>query len=165
MAVNFSDLCRYAEPGVIVVGIDPGETTGLCAFSGDELVAVDQIPTRTASKGALAILRWIEDVLERTGASEVTIALEAYRIYAHKLKTHSGSSVHTLRLIGALEYVTDRAGWRCVQKMAGDVKGFFTDQKLRRWGFLQRRKRHANDAIRHACHFLAFGDKRVRKTT
>lgn len=128
--------------------LDPGETTGWAVFENGKLTAAGQGRT---------IEGWnvIGDLFEDIHPSMVLY--ENYRVYAHKLERHSNSEVYTLRLVGVIEYICERAfNIPHHNQMAQQAKGFVSDEKLKAWGFWNKGQRHARDAIRHGCYFLLF---------
>ena len=136
-----------------VLGLDPGETTGACFFAGSKLVDSTQLPTKTPSFGGVVVRNYIQ-----TWGPDVVV-MEMYRIYSWKADDHSWQSLHTPRLIGAIEFICESALKEpvgLVQQTAQQAKGFCTDEKLKAWGVYQEGKPHARDAIRHACYYLLF---------
>jgi hypothetical protein len=109
-------------------------------------VACGQVPGYPAQVAAL---------VDRTRPQ--VVVLEEYRIYPHRLGMHAGSTVPTLKLIGAIEYLCALRGVPVVAQGAGAAKRFVTDARLRAWGFWQPAQPHARDAIRHGCYYLLFG--------
>jgi hypothetical protein len=81
------------------------------------------------------------------------VVMEEYRIYNWKAQDHANSTVYTLRLIGAMEYLLGTRSIGVTFQGAGQAKGFCTDEKLEDWGFWQIGERHARDAIRHGAYF------------
>lgn len=136
--------------GLRTVGIDPGETTGICVFEGIQLLHSDQLPTGEVPKGAARITSFL-----LSWKCNMAV-MEEYRVYAWKTRQHANASLHTPRLIGAMEYILSLHGVYLITQGAGEGKGFCTDEKLKEWGFYQTGRRHANDAIRHVCHALLF---------
>ncbi len=138
-----------------ILCLDPGITTGWAYFKDGDLVACGQELTASVVQVVPLLERFPFDAL----------VVEGYRIYAHKIAEHVGSSVYTLQLIGAIEL------WRAlvrpdsiaVTQYASQAKPFVTDDKLKRWSFYQRGQKHARDAIRHGCYYLVFGGWRFAK--
>lgn len=165
--MNFQDLLKHTRDeafaesvqDITIVGIDPGETTGICAFQGTELVHSSQLNTKSVPEGAANINQYLEYAGLNLPSSRRLIVMEEYRVYSWKTKTHAWAGLHTPRLIGAIEYIAFIRGTKLVVQSAGEGKGFCTDEKLQEWGMYQVAKRHANDAIRHVCHNLLFTKK------
>lgn len=143
---------------VTIVGIDPGETTGICIFRGTELITGTQLATKEVATGANTVAEFLAGAFETFGGRRL-IVMEEYRVYSWKAKTHAWAGLHTPRLIGAIEYIAHVATIPLVVQSAGEGKGFCTDEKLQEWGFYQSARRHANDAVRHVCHNLLFTTK------
>jgi len=149
---------KMSRPGkfrkdIRIIGIDPGQTTGVSVWEGTHLIRADQLHTKEMPDAAVHMEEFI------ALWNPTHIVMEAYRIYSWKTKQHAGSDVHTLRLIGAIQYIAHLRGIPVIFQGAGQGKGFCTDEKLKEWGFYQTAFRHANDAIRHVAHYLLFGRK------
>lgn len=145
-----------AEPPVIV-GIDPGETSGLCVFQGSEMIDASQIHGKTVVEAFTGIRHYMSTV------EADFVVMEDYRVYGWKTDDHAWASLFTPKLIGALEcHIHDRQ-IPLVLQMAQIGKGFCTDSKLQDWGFYQRAQRHSRDAIRHVCYYLLFELAKVNK--
>ncbi len=84
------------------------------------------------------------------------VIIEDYRVYSWKAKEHSWSDMHTSRLIGAIETLCTFDSITPTKQMAGSVKGFCSDKRLREWGFWLTGQQHARDAVRHACYYILF---------
>lgn len=139
------------DQNVRVVGIDPGETTGICCFEGCDILDATQIVAKNSpTVGANEIKAYIEKW------KPSFVVLEDYKVYSWKSEDHSWASLHTPRLIGALDYICNELGIPVTKQMAQAAKGFCTDDKLKLWGLWIPGKRHARDAIRHTVYFLLF---------
>ena len=135
-----------------LLSLDPGQTTGWALWYRPvegkiELKASGQWYSFPMSK----VVAELEGFLESKSID--LVVMEEYRIYNWKAKDHANSTVFTLRLIGALEYVLGMRGIGVIFQGAGQAKGFCTDEKLEDWGFWQIGERHARDAIRHGAYF------------
>lgn len=139
-------------PEIRIIGIDPGQTTGVCVFEGRALGGYAQLSTKEMPLAAATTEQYI-----RYNTPNL-IVMEAYRIYNWKTRSHANSDVHTLRLIGAIQYIAYIKNIPVVFQGAGEGKAFCTDEKLKEWSMYQVAHRHANDAIRHVAHYLLFGD-------
>lgn len=135
-----------------VLALDPGDTTGWCVFDGGELNRADQMPGTP-----LNIAKLID------AAKPDVVVIEEYRIYGWMTQQHAWSDVPTLRLVGAAELACAERGVALVKQSPKNVKPFCTDEKLKRWEIFQTRRKHANDAIRHAAFFLLFGQRPTAK--
>lgn len=144
-----------------VLCLDPGETTGWCLFDRGELVDFGQIRTVikvTMGKKEDKFVAWgtLEKLFQDTHPTH--IVCENYRVYAHKLERHSNSEIHTVRLIGGIDYLAHKLEIPLVYQMASQAKGFVTDDRLKAWDFWQPGMRHARDAIRHGIYWLLIGN-------
>jgi len=159
MVASVDNLLRTSLAGskARILALDPGETTGFCVFEGPNLVVADQLKTKSVPEGA-----WeIEKAVCKHNVAEVV--MEMYRVYSWKAEDHSWQSLHTPRLIGAVEYVCFQLDVPLIQQTAQQAKGFCTDEKLKAWGVYQVGKPHSCDAIRHACYYLLFDVAKVHK--
>lgn len=136
-----------------VLGLDPGETTGMCLMVGTRLEREEQLKTKTVEDG-IDILQKVLDEL-----SPDVIAYEDYRVYAWEVEKHKWAALHTPKLIGSIIAISRMSGIECVGRMAYAAKNFVTDDKLKAWGLYTKGKRHARDATRHAVYQLVFGSK------
>ncbi len=131
-----------------LLALDPGGTTGWAVFSGTVLEDVGQ--SKLDGLG-------LQGLVTRTRPQ--VLVLENYRIYRQKAMSHVGSEVLPARLIGALELIAETRHIPLHLQMAGPVKDFVTDAKLRAWGLYRPGLEHGRDAIRHGCYFLLFPPK------
>lgn len=138
-----------------IIGIDPGETTGICTFVGQQLYNISQLPTGLLPLAVNPILQYI------AFQKPSLVVMEDYRVYEWKAKQHSWIELHTPKLIGALQYALYTLHIPLVLQSAQTGKGFCSDERLIEWGFYTPAKRHAMDAVRHACHFLMFGKEQL----
>ena len=131
------------------LAIDPGETTGWAYFNQcGELQRAGQI----ISKEQFTSLTQLFEMLHPTD-----IVVEDYRIYPQYLKAHTWSALFTPKLIGAIEYICWERKIKLHFQMAGTVKSFCSDVKLKEWGLWLKGKPHSRDALRHICYWLLFG--------
>jgi hypothetical protein len=131
-----------------LLALDPGDTTGVSIWIKGSLRTAT-----TMRRDLLLFKRVIEHF-----APDI-IAMESYRIYAHKTNQHTHSDVPTLRLIGAIELIAEmqRPAIPIVFQSASQAKGFVTDQKLEAWGLYDGINKHARDSIRHAVYYMIMG--------
>lgn len=147
---NFSHLVSrkrpagWSAPGTLLA-LDPGDTLGYAVFKDGTLADKGHIP---------GTIRAITDLLDLHEPD--TIVAEEYRIYAHKAAEHIGSTIPTLRLIGAIELLCDQRAIPLLFQSAQLAKGFMTDEKLREWSYFPKTQRHAADAVRHGCYAILF---------
>ena len=140
------------DPNHITLVFDPGHTTGYALFKGYNLVQYGEIRTEPIEVAITELTQMFND----TDAHSIVV--ENYRIYKWRAKHHAGSEVLTTRVIGVIETLSMQANiWPIIKQPAHIAKGFCTNEKLRTWGYYQTAAKHANDAIRHGCYYLAFG--------
>lgn len=151
------EVALRAHTGIRVIGIDPGETTGVCCFDDHKLVDARQLPTGLMPMAARTVREYIKEYSSLSNTQRtVHIVMESYRVYSWKADEHAWAGLHTPRLIGAIELVCSDLGLSLKTQSAQQGKGFCTDDKLMAWGIYQEGARHARDAIRHACYYLLF---------
>src|SRR5690606_23565736 len=85
-----------------LVTLDPGETTGYSIWDNNEMSDCGQLPTHTVRGSIHGLSKWLDLVAIRREYNPIFV-MEEYRVYAHKTDDHSQSTMHTSRLIGALE--------------------------------------------------------------
>jgi len=149
-AKNRPGLAEHPTP-MKVLGVDPGETTGVAFFQGVQLGAYGQLATKLFPTAPVILCDFI-----RKMAPDIVV-IEDYRVYKWKTDSHAWAALHTPKMIGVVEYYCHINGIPLVLQSAQVGKGFCTDERLKEWGFYQTSQRHANDAIRHACQYLMFG--------
>jgi hypothetical protein len=93
------------------------------------------------------------------------VVYEDFRIYDWKAASLSWNTLHTPRLIGAIQTLTFQRAIKVFTQMAQQPKGFVTDAKLEQWGYYKKGQRHARDAVRHACYYLLFNNGKVHDET
>lgn len=179
IAAYEKEYLQYVLPAVrnsYVLCLDPGETVGWALFSSGYVLRCGQLALqKQLSRGASVshvLNSFFDDLVglencERNGVLiPVTCVVEDYVVYAHKLQANVWSSLFTVRLIGALQFLCSDRAIPIVYQMAAEAKFFASDEKLRRWGIFQEKLKHANDAIRHGIYYMlrksgvAGGDKR-----
>lgn len=133
-----------------VVGVDPGETTGICVFNGCELLGSDQLTTKGLEEGIDALAKYL-----RTNKPDI-VSIEDYRVYSWESDKHKWAALHTPKLIGAVYTICYLRDIPIKMRMAQAAKGFVTDEKLKAWGLYKKAKRHSRDAMRHAIYSLIF---------
>lgn len=136
----------------LVLAFDPGHTTGYAVFKGMELVECGEIDTSDIENAALNVSALFDLFVADA------VVIEDYRVYRWRAKHHVGSQMLTTRVIGCIETLCIQQGiFNIIKQPAHTTKAFCTDKKLREWGFYQKAKKHANDAVRHGAYFLLFG--------
>lgn len=140
-------------PGLTILGIDPGHTTGWCKFRDQALLGRGQLNTREFDNYTVEKLR------ELIADTDVVV-IEDYRVYRWKARQHIGSELLTSQVIGGIEmlcsYLNSGRNINIYKQPAHLAKGFVTDTKLHEWGFYVRGNKHSNDAVRHACYWQLF---------
>lgn len=161
---SFLPIDQFPENERLVIGIDPGETTGLAAIHNGELIFSEEVrhSHKEVGKAAQEIQIAISLLTTVAEVDSFSIALEEYRVYAQKAKAHTHSDLFTSRLIGAIEFICEQRGWPVEKQTASRAKGFMTDKKLRHWGFWIKGRKHSRDAIRHAGCFILFKARRYK---
>lgn len=151
--MNFQTLLQRVRgpewrPPKRLLALDPGETTGWCVFTGNELTGWGQQPCLDDPAKA------ITEVFANLRPTHVVC--EDYKVYGWKTKQHSWAGLFTPKLIGGIQLLCSQNELWLRMQMANVAKVFCTDDKLRQWGMYQPSQRHARDAIRHACYTLLF---------
>lgn len=143
-----------------IISLDPGETTGYAIWDDSKLTEAGQLATHTVKGSVNKLREWFStQSFEGTfyNDKDVLVVMEEYRVYSHKTQDHAQSTLHTARLIGAIECLLTLRGIPYVMQGAGLTKAFCTDEKLKDWDFWIRGERHARDAIRHGAYWLVHG--------
>ena len=129
---------------MIIVGIDPGDTTGMFTYNTNTLSHTAQHHTD------------IDQLLARirnfTTWSEVFIGMERFHISERTVRSTRQPKV--LDVIGAVKAL----GVPIIEQNASDAKHIGTDEVLKSIGWYTPRLRHANDAARHCLLLLARKD-------
>ena len=135
-----------------LLSIDPGETCGWSYFKDYELSEVGEIKIDTQDNTMLdgsPLWRLFET------HSPALVIVEGYRIYPHMTKQHTWNALYTPKLIGYIEAICQHYGIKYTIQLASS-KQFCTNEKLKQWELYYAGRKHANDAIRHACYYLLF---------
>jgi hypothetical protein len=136
-----------------VMGLDPGETTGMTIMEGATILHAEQLRTKDLDTSTALLNQLVRQW------HIYDIACEDYRVYAWESDKHKWAALHTPKLIGVIGAVAwfNKAEVTC--RMAITAKQFVTDDKLVAWGLWEKGQRHARDAIRHAVYHQIFGPK------
>lgn len=137
----------------LILGIDPGETTGICEFT----TFTDHSFARQSQRNT-SIIEWGVDAYKEIIPSflNVVVVIESYRIYSWRTKQHTWNELLTPRLIGVAECLCRLKNVPLIKQSAQVGKGFVTDERLKEWGFYKAGQPHAMDATRHVLQFLLF---------
>lgn len=162
---TFASKVQGATPfGGLILAFDPGETTGFCVMEDFKVQLAGQIDT-SPNITMLQAYTNIEDVFDRfipdDNEYEGQVAIEDYRVYEWKADSHSWSQVHTIKIVGLIQLITQQAQLKYTMRMAGTAKGFCTDEKLELWDLYKHTKgmKHSRDALRHACYHAIWPKK------
>ena len=139
-----------------ILGLDPGETTGVCSLTIDP----NQLDNWAQDQVNTSIIEWGVDQYSRliTPSRTNLVIAESYRIYSWRVKQHTWSSLLTPRLVGSIETLCRLHGVPLIMQSAQTGKAFCTDDRLKEWGLYWPGHPHAMDAARHLCTFLLFGE-------
>lgn len=137
-----------------ILGLDPGETTGVCQIVNMGALVASQFQRNTS------IIEWGVDAYDEliTKFDPNVVIIESYRIYSWRTKQHTWASLLTPRLIGCAETLCRLRKIPLVQQSAQVGKGFVTDERLKVWDFYKPGAPHSMDATRHVLQFLLFGE-------
>ncbi len=151
--MNFQELAQATNRELYqgcILCLDPGETTGYAVFDAGDLVAAGEFKSKPVELGFKETGNMIDKYLPWV------IVVEEYRVYGWKTKQHAWAELHTPQLIGAIKGMASMHDVPVYMQGAGLVKPFFTNDKLKEYGFYQKGSTHARDAVRHGCYFLIF---------
>jgi hypothetical protein len=162
--VRFDDVrraTRNADPfNGTIIGVDPGHTTGIAVveatFDTIRQHQSFQVTTWPLEQGVTEFTRLLDTYKPRL------VVFERYAVYEWKAEEHSWSEIPTVQVIGCLKTLCIQKGIPTYQQTAQQAKQFVTDDKLEAWGFYERGKKHARDAMRHAIYYLLFGPRQEK---
>jgi hypothetical protein len=135
----------------LLLSIDPGKISGWSVFIHSHLFSCGKVEW-TQENECYAII----DVIEETMPD--VVVCEDYRIYSGKRLVQAWSTVDTVRIIGAIEYICRKENIKLVKQMASTAKVFVTNEKLKEWN-LWNKNEHIRDSIKHGIYYLLFGKK------
>ena len=145
---------RHSWRTPVVIGFDPGGTTGYCVIDTEGHVrAQGQFEGDDAAqtRQCRALLKGYRNVL--------MVLIEAYRIYPSALQAHTFSAVQPVQIIGRIKMLCEEFGFEYKEQMAGLVKPFFTTPRLKWYGAYIPKATHPNDAARHVLYWMVFTAK------
>lgn len=146
-----------------IIAIDPGETTGICAFDSGELISATQLDTASLSDAYYSIRQYCVTIFSSDQLSPPTkIVCEDYEIYAHKLKQHTWAKLHTPKVIGICAAIAYDLNSIFITRLASNPKSFVTDVYLRQNNLYIKGKRHARDAVRHAIYEVIYSNGKTK---
>jgi hypothetical protein len=133
----------------LVIGVDPGLTTGLLAarYSLDLRLTGDPIAMQI--HGSEGVIPMVQTLLARASAAEVLLAVEQFVVSGRAARS---SSAHAGRITRALIAELHDIGENVFLRNASLVKTWATDKRLNAAGLLAPTvgMNHARDAARHA---------------
>lgn len=143
----------------LVVGVDPGQTTGVFSFvvAGDDerVLPINLAATQIHSAVGAGAAEVVSARLQRADWSEYppVLAIEKFVVGHRSARSaSSGAGELTRDLIGQLERVGAQHRTLTYVRAAAAVKPWATDERLDAAGLLEAcaGMRHAKDAARHA---------------
>jgi len=140
----------------LVLAIDPGVTTGFALFQFPHLRGHAQFRSTLVPSAA----RRVRLVIDKYQPQHIVV--EEYVIYPWMVRQQSWSSLHTVRLIGAIELIAADLKLPLTKQQALKAKNI-KDKSLKQWNLYKPGKPHANDAIRHAVAYTLFGPSRIKR--
>ena len=138
-----------------ILGIDPGETTGVAFLetignTNRVILSAQAFTTKTVAE--FSGMYNLKDLIS-TRMYDV-IALESFAPYAHKAQSLVGNKLWTSQLIGMIKLVAFEYGIEVKENNASRAKTLWPDKMLKTYGLYSDSK-HVRDATRHA---LLVGD-------
>lgn len=131
---------RMGNPRTLIAGFDPGTTTGVAWFDGDEFHATQFSEAE--------LYEWVDERCELFAHAQI----EKFIINQRTIRT---TVVYdSLYLIGYLRYAAWRCGFPVDFTKPSDVMAPFPDAALKRAGMHTPGKEHANDAARHLARYM-----------
>jgi hypothetical protein len=137
---------------VLVVGVDPGLTTGVFAvefFDGGDRRDRRSDPIAVQIHGSEGVLSVVSTLLARSPLSDKVLAVEQFVVGARAARS---SSAHAGRVTRALISELGELEEPVFTRTAALVKPWATDKRLHAAGLLDATKgmQHSRDASRHA---------------
>ncbi len=132
----------------MVLGIDPGYTTGTCLL---DLHGNGEIEVLEAHQYEWSVRFQIIPLVERLVATgtRVTIVVESFRLYPHKAQQLVGDDFPSVRVIGMVEAACWKANFaQLTFQTASQI------QRVQVLHDLPIKSEHVRDAYRHARYFI-----------
>ena len=133
-----------------ILGIDPGETTGLALINIDKEKDLLNIKGYAQWSGIYELAK----VVDGPFFNDIQVfAMEKYIIYPHAAMQHIGSSVYTAQEIGRILWIAHRRGIAVYEQSASMAKERWTDERIMKHFpqvVINKKNRHHIDALRHA---------------
>lgn len=138
----------------MLIGFDPGESTGYAVFTEDSSLISHGI----IQKNPLEIYNLLKSY------NDVTVIIERFRMFPWKYRALSWSILYPVQVIGTIEGYCKLLKIPLVEQDT-IVKKFYTDDKLRKLKLYRKRdfSVHERDAIRHVLYYLHFKLKKEVK--
>lgn len=133
----------------LVIGVDPGLTTGIVAVGWGEDGRIVSGPIAIQVHGSEGVVPLVQTLLARKPTFEPILAVEQFVVGNRAARS---SSAHAGRVTRALIAELSEMGVDVFTRAAALVKPWATDQRLNAAGLLDPVKgmEHARDAARHA---------------
>lgn len=132
---------------VRVLALDPGKTTGVAEWGGEEPPMTDQIVGFEAT--LLVVAQWLGEW--EVGEDRAVVMEDFVITPATGKKSRQNFS---LELIGAVRWMCLQHKVKFVLQTASEAKAFVTDDRLKHIGWWVKGQDHARDALRHLLLFL-----------
>jgi hypothetical protein len=140
---------------LVVVGVDPGPTPGVCrlTYNADQVFAAEVYQTNHGS--CFDLVDWLLPYHQDPDYRRPTVILAIERFHvgpgSARVATPVASRI-TRDLVGRLSALIEGRDVRLVQRSAAEVKPWGSDLRLTKSGLLDltRGMPHARDACRHA---------------
>lgn len=125
---------------MMIIGVDPGGTTGLVKLLDGEVVDDGQFDF-------VGTVRWLNNEIPLADL----VVVERFVISGRTMTGSREGAMDALNLIGVCRAMCELYGARLMQQTPADAKNAFNDDVLRRTGYYDKVKgKHARDALRHA---------------
>lgn len=148
---------------MVILGLDPGETTGTTIFEIPKEVKTIPVTGNMQQymkySGELKTWEEIQNVKDQYKPD--IIVFEEFRLYAEKAQSKTRSDFPEVKIIGQIELIASISNIPTFKQNASIVKNFYTDDKLKALNLWIRGNKHARDAIRHVLYFYDFNRHKV----